>query len=146
MCLLFVIIIYFFPLLFIIILLYIVVIVVDDIFLVDVTNTNAFPEVGTTNRKTGRDNTASIILYIYQGSMPKKEEKSDSDDFVVKSYVKADTKKYAPKCDIALSKELQLQYRDEILMEYKESQIVVRKRFDCRGFIHRLIKIYARYP
>ena len=78
--------------------------------------------------------------------MPKKEQKTDSEsasedgEFAVKSYVKADTKKYAPKCDIALSKELQLQYRDEILMEYKESQIVVRKRFDCRGFIHKLLK------
>ena len=80
--------------------------------------------------------------------MPKKEQKTDSEsasedgEFAVKSYVKADTKKYAPKCDIALSKELQLQYRDEILMEYKESQIVVRKRFDCRGFIHKLLKTY----
>ena len=66
-------------------------------------------------------------------------EKSE-EGFVVKSYSKKDTKKYAPKCDIALSKELQLQYRDEIMMEYKESLVVVRKRFDCRGFIHRLIK------
>ena len=49
-------------------------------------------------------------------------------------------KKICTKCDIVLSKELQLQYRDEIMMEYKESLVVVRKRFDCRGFIHRLIK------
>ena len=67
--------------------------------------------------------------------MPKKEQKTDSEsasedgEFAVKSYVKADTKKYAPKCDIALSKELQLQYRDEILMEYKEMELQ-QKNFD----------------
>ena len=79
--------------------------------------------------------------------MPKKrgmdklgDAKTNEEEFVVKSYSKKDKKKYAPKCDIALSKELQLQYRDEIMMEYKESLVVVRKRFDCRGFIHRLLK------